>query len=131
MTVSNKVSGLLGAVWLGLAPGAGQAQTCQPLPQSLAWLLTQRQDWDRRLAGTSGFEPPAKLSVCALRQGHSYAEPEHGRIFLRRISPAEDRLTLAHEYLHLAFRYHPHGSDEHYVEGWARWLLGPSLESTP
>ncbi|MDR0441750.1 MAG: DUF2300 domain-containing protein, partial [Candidatus Accumulibacter sp.] len=35
----------------------------------------------------------------------------------------EDRVTLAHEYLHLGLRRHPSGHDEALVERWARRLI--------
>ena len=62
------------------------------------------------------------MTVCALGHGSPYVDRARSRIYLRGLAGREDRLTLAHEYVHLAFRYHPCGLDEGCVERLARSL---------
>ena len=42
---------------------------------------------------------------------------------MRGIATTDDRITVVHEYLHLAFRFHPRGLDEDFVERLARELV--------
>ncbi len=55
--------------------------------------------------------------------GRPYVDRERERIFVRGLYSLQERLDLTHEYLHLAFRAHPSGQDENYVESLARRLL--------
>jgi hypothetical protein len=43
-------------------------------------------------------------------------------IRVREWQSREGRVTLIHEYLHLAFRNHPHGQDETFIEQLAQQL---------
>ncbi len=96
---------------------------CRRLHEVEAWLARTTPRWRRALAGEQGFEPPAEtLNVCALDHGSPYADRERFRIYMRGLARQEDRITLAHEYIHLAFRFHPRGDDEEYVERLARSL---------
>ncbi|MCR1763187.1 DUF2300 domain-containing protein, partial [Pseudomonas aeruginosa] len=52
-----------------------------------------------------------------------YVDRERERIFVRGLYSLQERLDLTHEYLHLAFRAHPSGQDENYIESLARRLL--------
>lgn len=89
------------------------------------WLMIAAMKWHRRLRGESGFEPPGSgVRVCALSEGNPYADQQRLRIYARGWRSLEERITLAHEYLHLAFRHHPRGADEHFVERLARELIG-------
>ena len=92
------------------------------MPAADTWLTRVTPSWRRRLAGLAGFEPPDALAVCALDHGSPYADRERLRIYVRGIVTREDRLTIAHEYVHLAFRFHPSGADEAFVERLARSL---------
>ena len=98
---------------------------CRRLGDVETWLARATPRWRRALAGEPGFEPPAEaLTVCAVEHGPPYADRTRARIYMRGLVRQEDRITLAHEYVHLAFRFHPRGGDEEYVERLARSLAG-------
>ncbi len=99
------------------------ANDCPRLPEAERWLASQASRWRPRLAREDGFEPPPPPAVCRLARGNPYADPARGRIYAHGPGSQEARLTLAHEYLHLAFARHPHGGDEAYIEDLARRLL--------
>ena len=67
-------------------------------------------------------------AVCRLGAGTPYSEQSRNRIFVRGLATREDRITLAHEYLHLGLRKHPRGQDERTVEQLARRLVDVKLE---
>jgi len=97
---------------------------CGALPQAQAWLQLQQKRWLRVLSGMPGFSPPGPIQVCALKSGNPHAQNNTGRIDVNGIESLEQRLALAHEYLHLAFAHHPRSSDEPFIEALARELLG-------
>ena len=122
------------ALLLALASGGGIAQTpdCRRQPQHEAWLQAHAQRWRQRLMSQPGYERPEVFSVCHLAQGNPYVDYDRDRIYLRRVSAEEDALSLAHEYLHLAFKHHPLARDERFIEHTARQLLNPdAVESAP
>ena len=47
------------------------------------------------------------------------------RDYMQARPPAapDDEIALAHEFLHLAFKHHPSGADESFIENMARQLL--------
>jgi uncharacterized protein YfaQ (DUF2300 family) len=47
---------------------------------------------------------------------------------MRPLATREDRITLAHEYVHIGLRRHPRGQDEEFVEQLARRLADLDLE---
>ncbi|NTV93975.1 MAG: DUF2300 domain-containing protein [Thiobacillus sp.] len=98
------------------------ATDCEHLAGAEHWLSARLRQWQRALAGEDGFEPVPAPAVCRLRQGNPYADLERGRIYARGLDDREARLTLAHEYLHLAFKQHPRGLDEGFIEATARRL---------
>ena len=105
--------------------GEADAGECQPLASAENWLAGRQAVWKRRLAGVVGFEAPAPLPrVCRLDHGNPYADIERRRIYASGIGSANERLTVAHEYLHFALANHPRGRDEDVVEQTARSLLG-------
>lgn len=110
----------------GFAPlGESDAGECHPLPPAEAWLAGQQKAWRIRLAALPGFEPPRSLPrICRLDHGNPYADIDRGRIYATGVGSANERLSLAHEYLHFALANHPLGRDEDFVEGTARKLLG-------
>lgn len=109
--------------------GGGDA-ACQRLVRNETWLAQAVPRWQRLLATQAGYEAPATPPmVCALAQGTPYSEQSRNRIFMRPLATREDRITLAHEYLHLGLRLHPHGQDEAYVERLARRLVDIKLEA--
>lgn len=104
--------------------GDGDAGECQPLSAAESWLAGRQAEWKRRLAGLPGFEAPAPLPhVCRLAHGNPYADIGRNRIYAAGVGSANERLTLAHEYLHFALANHPRGRDEDFVERTARDLL--------
>jgi uncharacterized protein YfaQ (DUF2300 family) len=107
-----------------LAAESGEVE-CRRLPDVEAWLAREVPRWRQRLAAEPGFEAPAQsLTACALDAGNPYSDRQGLRVHVRGLQTAEDRITLAHEWVHLAFRYHPRGTDEADVERLARLLAG-------
>jgi uncharacterized protein YfaQ (DUF2300 family) len=117
-------------------PGAALASIgnlgapCRRLPQNEAWLARALPRWARVLQREPGYETPAQQpAVCELDGGAPYSEQARNRIFMRPLAAREDRITLAHEFLHLGLRNHPRGQDEIFVEQLARRLVDVPLES--
>lgn len=108
----------------GLGSLSGR-EDCARLDAAETWLVDVAAKWQRALRRESGFEPvTGPVRVCALAQGRPYSDQQRARIFVRGWRSLEDRVTLAHEYLHIAFRFHPNGADEEYIERLARRLVG-------
>jgi uncharacterized protein YfaQ (DUF2300 family) len=95
---------------------------CERLPAAEAWLGEKAPLWQRLLRRQAGFESPEPIAVCVLPHGQPYSDQRRGRIYVRGWMTDQGRLTLAHEYVHLAFRFHPSGADEAFVERTARAL---------
>lgn len=107
------------AVWAG----TGRLADCEPLPEAAAWLREREQRWRARLRDHAGFEPhAAQMQVCRLALGAPHSDMRRMQIRLREWQSREGRVTLVHEYLHLAFRHHPRGTDEAFVERLAQQL---------
>ncbi len=105
-----------------LAGPQGSAD-CVALPEATHWLQQRQARWRDRLRAEAGYEAPgAELQVCQLQQGVPHADQRRLRIHLREWLSREGRVTLIHEYLHLAFRHHPRGQDEAFVERLAQAL---------
>jgi uncharacterized protein YfaQ (DUF2300 family) len=102
--------------------GAGPA-ACDHLPVLEAWLTVHAQRWDAVLSGEPGYERPARVDVCRLDGRWPFADNRQNRVYVRRLETTDDQVTLAHEYLHLAFQHFPSGHDERYVETTARRLV--------
>ncbi|TCS38270.1 uncharacterized protein YfaQ (DUF2300 family) [Paucimonas lemoignei] len=99
-------------------------EECRRLDAAEAWLARAVASWRRVLEREAGFETPELLPrICALADGYPYADQRRLRIYVRGWQNLNERMTLAHEYLHLAFRFHPHGADEQYIERLARRLI--------
>lgn len=101
-----------------------KGQQCTALPQAQAWLERQLPRWRQQLQGQAGYTPITKLQVCRLALGAPHAQQGSMRVFVRGVQSLDERLTLAHEYLHLAFSGHPRGTQEGFIENQARTLLG-------
>lgn len=113
-----------GAGGFGLI-GDGDAGECQPLTQAETWLAAREIVWTRRLKSIPGFESPSpRPRICRLQHGNPYADLGRSRIYAYGIASENDRLAIAHEYLHFGLASHPRGRDEDYVERTARQLLG-------
>lgn len=108
---------------LALVDGMAPTQ-CEPLAAAQRWLQDNAQRWHNRLLRQPGYERPEQFAVCRLSAGKPYADFNRMRIYVRALQTQEDRITLAHEYVHLAFAHHPTGVDEDAVEHMARQLLG-------
>ncbi|WMY10774.1 DUF2300 domain-containing protein [Paraburkholderia phenoliruptrix] len=87
------------------------------------WLQRNAPLWARRMDGVPGYETPDLPAVCAVREGRPYADAQRNRVYVYRLQTEEDRIALAHEYVHLAFQHHPRGLDEDFVERTARLLI--------
>ena len=123
---------LLAAAYPGgaLSTFGNTGARCRRLAQNEDWLAQNVPRWQRVLLREAGYEaPPQAPLVCALSSGAPYSEQSRNRIFMRPIATREDRITLAHEYLHLGLRNHPRGQDEDYVEQLARRLVDLNLEA--
>ncbi|HEX7640793.1 MAG TPA: DUF2300 domain-containing protein [Burkholderiaceae bacterium] len=104
--------------------GAGGHSECTRLDAAETWLAHAASAWNTRLEREPGFEAlDATPNICALAQGHPYSDQRRLRIYARGWRSLDERITLAHEYVHLVLRFHPHGSDEDYVERLARQLI--------
>jgi uncharacterized protein YfaQ (DUF2300 family) len=101
---------------------AGPA-VCEPLPVLQGWLDRHAAQWDGMLRAEPGYERPARVQVCRQPGEWPFADNRAGRVYVRRLQTEDDAVTLAHEYVHLAFRDYPSGHDEIYVEQTARRLI--------
>ena len=101
-----------------------QQTECTRLTAAENWLHHASRHWQSRLQREPGFETPElPPQICALQEGNPYSDQRRLRIYVRGWQSLNERVTLAHEYLHLALRFHPHGSNEDYIERLARRLI--------
>lgn len=108
-----------------LATADGE-RDCRRLQDVERWLARAVPRWQVSLAAEPGFDPPPGLpAACALDHGNPYSDAARLRIYVRGARTADERVAIAHEYLHLAFRFHPRGRDERFVEQVARRLETP------
>jgi len=96
---------------------------CVAVAGAREWLQRNAPLWARRMNGAAGYETPDLPAVCAVREGRPYADAQRNRVYVYRLQSEEDRIALAHEYVHLAFQHHPRGLDEEFVERTARVLI--------
>jgi len=96
---------------------------CIAVTGAREWLERNAPSWARRMDGAAGYETPDLPAVCAVREGRPYADAQRNRVYVYRLQTEEDRIALAHEYVHLAFQHHPRGLDEDFVERTARMLI--------
>lgn len=102
---------------------------CKPFPLAEQWLAERAPRWNRTLREQiPGFELPPAPQICLLAYGNPFSEQDRNRIHLRALKTLEDRIALAHEYLHLCLARHPSGRDEGLIERWARKLAGELYE---
>ena len=100
----------------------GQAQQCQHLPQTEQYVQQNSAEIQRRVSSIAGFEPVQGLKICQIDYGNPYSDQQTMSMFVRDWRNENDRITLWHEYLHLALRFHPNGGDEELIESTARQL---------
>lgn len=117
----------IGATFAGNAapPHFPPALDCQRQPQLERWVQAQADRWQRVLATQPGYERPESVTVCRIDRGNPCVNYDRDRIYLRSRDADEDRLSLAHEYLHLAFKHHPVARNERFIESTARKLVKP------
>lgn len=115
-------SAFTAGIWAG-----PQEMPCQRNRLIEQWLANQAPRWNRRLAPVAGFEAPGSIEVCIAQSGSPRADYAANRIWLRHLDDEEDRRSLAHEYLHLAFKYSPRALDEAFIETTARQILEGGL----
>ena len=96
---------------------------CKPQPNADAYLQHHRRTWSRALAQVQGFQEPDRIKICRSMSDQPYTDRESNTIYLRFSGEIDDQLTIAHEFLHIAFKYHPSGSNEGFVEKHARDLV--------
>ena len=98
---------------------------CKRFIEAETWLASRAPRWHRTLyQHLPGFNEPAALpEICLLPYGTPFSEQDRERIHVRALRSDEDRITLAHEYLHLGLRHHPSSHDEELIERWARKLI--------
>jgi uncharacterized protein YfaQ (DUF2300 family) len=99
---------------------------CKPLAAAQTWLTSTSASskWQNILRREPGFEhPDTPPAICLLASGNPYSDQKRMRIYARGWRSLDERITLAHEYLHLALRFHPNGANEDYVEKLARRLI--------
>lgn len=103
---------------------ARQRDDCLPAPEAQRWLGKNVPHWRRRLQGEVGYTEPTRLPVvCMASSERPFADTERHRLHVRGWITQEDRIALAHEYLHLAFEGHPRAQDEAGIERLARQLI--------
>lgn len=103
--------------------GWSDESDCELMPRAAAWLTEREPRWRKVLRAEAGYEPPDNApQVCLLTQGVPHADLRRGRVFVREWTSRDGRVSLIHEYLHLAFRRHPNGRDEAYIERLAQQL---------
>lgn len=100
------------------------AVACEALVLAQQWLDTKVDAWKQQLAAHTGFFAPQSVQVCRLRSGRAHAHGGSQRIYVSGYQSLEERIALAHEYLHLAFARHPRTRDELFIETLARQLVG-------
>ena len=101
---------------------APDATDCLRLPEVERWVRAQLPRWQRVLAGTAGFDPPEGILACRLQVGRPHADVGRRRIYVTGLRSQDDRVTVTHESLHVAFQWHPRGADEEFIERTARRL---------
>lgn len=102
--------------------GVGPAH-CTPLPGAQTWLDRHIALWDPVLSQERGYQRPDRVTVCVLEGSLPFADNRTNRVYVRGLDSTNDQITLAHEYVHIAFQHFPSGHDERYVERTARRLI--------
>jgi uncharacterized protein YfaQ (DUF2300 family) len=99
------------------------SQNCKRLPLIQNWLNRRSILWDNRLERKVGYESPGSVVVCELTLGNPFSDLENNRIFVKSMKTRNDKITIAHEYLHMSFKNHPLGNDEGFIERTAIKLI--------
>lgn len=100
-----------------------QPLECRSNPLTEKWVNRQSTFWQRKLDQVPGFERPEKLKICDSQSARIFSHPLKQEIYVPLLQNHEDEISILHEYLHIAFRLHPRGKDEKFVESMAIKLL--------
>jgi len=102
----------------------GKPHQCVQNIEASKWISKQSQAWKKRLLSEPGFEEPQKFTICRLPSNSSriFSDLQSLEVFAPVLKYSDDEISLLHEYLHLAFRNHPNGRDEVFIEKLARSL---------
>lgn len=92
------------------------SQNCKRLPLIENWLNRRSVLWGNRLKKKVGYESPSNVIVCKLILGNPFSDLESNRIFVKSMKTQNDKITIAHEFLHISFKNHPLGNDEDFIE---------------
>ena len=122
-TCTKLALGLVGLAASGLVLARVPDRHCVPAPQIAARLAELTQQWQPVLRNEPGYQPVPQITVCLAESGLPFADQAAMRIYVRPLSTEDAQITLAHEYLHLAFAHHPNGRNEAYIERMAQQLV--------
>lgn len=114
---------LLGGFVLIPLAHAARDLACKPAPEIAERLAELARQWQPRLSTESGYSPVLGVTVCLATSGLPFADQKNMRIYVRPLTSLDAQVTLAHEYLHLAFAHHPNGRNEVYIERMAQELV--------
>lgn len=96
---------------------------CGVIGKANKWLKEKTRKWHKVLVRHPGYERPDRFKVCKIHSGAPFANKETNEIFVRGFDDFEDQYSIAHEYLHLAFKYHPIGNSESEIDRIAKKLV--------
>lgn len=99
------------------------ASSCGAIGKANKWLKEKTPRWHRVLVRKPGYERPDSFKVCKLNSGAPFANKKTNEIFVRGFDGFENQYSIAHEYLHLAFKYHPIGNSESEIDKIAKKLV--------
>jgi uncharacterized protein YfaQ (DUF2300 family) len=99
------------------------ASSCGVIERANKWLSKNTLRWHKYLVSKSGYEKPTSFKVCKLNSGAPFTNKKSNEIFVRGFDGFENQYSIAHEYLHLAFKYHPIGNNEREIDRIAKKLV--------
>lgn len=99
------------------------SNSCGSIENANNWLKEKSLKWHKKLLSISGYERPQTFNVCKLSTGAPFSNKNTNEIFVRGFDNFENQFSVAHEYLHLAFKYHPIGDSETDIDNIAKKLV--------
>jgi uncharacterized protein YfaQ (DUF2300 family) len=99
------------------------SKSCREIKLANKWLGSRSKLWHRQLVRRPGYERPDKFKVCILNHGAPFTNKTTHEIFVRGFEGIENQYSIAHEYLHLAFKFHPIGNNETEIDKIAKKLV--------
>jgi uncharacterized protein YfaQ (DUF2300 family) len=97
--------------------------SCYVLERAERWLKGKIPKWHRFLLRFPGYEKPSHFTVCRISSGSPFANKKSNEIYVRGFENFENQYSVAHEYLHLAFKHHPIGNNETKIDLIAKKLV--------